>query len=375
MVEAGVCQASDCAQLPMAQKGITMPAQGLGTWKAESGKTGESVKIAIRNGYRMIDCANDYGNEAEIGKAIKACIDEGIVKREDLFLQAKLWNGNHRKEHVRPDLMATLEKLQTDYIDSYVIHWPQAAPSVSHLKNKPTLEDDGVHAAIYDSNDPETDTMFPIRADNGTYHIDAECHYIESWQAMEELLDEGLCKAIGLSNFNKRQIEEVRTLARHPVSVLQNECHPYFQQKDLMDYCRINKIIFQAYSPLCSRDRPWAGRGPPGSGSELLDDATIGGFAKKYNRTPAQITLRWHFQCGRSFVPKSVTPERIISNYQIWDFELTRDDMEEIAKMNINWRHLLWPECAEHMDYPFKDELPYDYTVPPVPADATAGKR
>ena len=148
---------------------------------------------------------------------------------------------------------------------------------------------------------------------------------------METLVDEGLAKSIGLSNFNKRQIEEVRQAARHPVSVLQNECHPYLQQKDLMDYCRINNIVFQAYSPLCSRDRPWAGRGPPGSGTELLDDEVIGGLATKYGKTTAQITLRWHFQCGRSFVPKSVTPERVASNFQIWDFELSREDMEQIG--------------------------------------------
>ena len=272
-------------------------------------------------------------------------------------------------------MMATLEKLQTPYIDSFVVHWPMACPSTYPLKKKGTYEDNGVNAAVYNPEDPSTDTMFPLRADNGKYHIDADCHYIESWKAMEVLVDEGLAKSIGLSNFNKRQIEEVRQIAKHPVSVLQNECHPYLQQKDLMDYCKLNGIVFQAYSPLCSRDRPWAGRGPPGSGKELLDDGVMAELGKKYGKTPAQITLRWHFQCGRSFVPKSVTPERIAGNFQIWDFELSREDMELIGNMNICWRHLLWPEAAEHPDYPFKDELPHDFVVPAVPADATAGKR
>eukprot|EP00400_MALV-I_sp_L67-5_P000497 gene497-1042_t len=238
----GPCKTEDCPKLPVAQgKDVKMPAQGLGTWKSAAGKTGASVEVAIKAGYRMIDCANDYGNESEIGKAIQKGISEGVVTREELFLQCKLWNGNHRKEHVRPDLMATLERLQTDYIDSFVIHWPMACPSRSHIKGAPTLESNGVNCVKYEEGKPETDTMFPLRED-GRYFIDADCHYIESWQEMEVLVDEGLAKSIGLSNFNKRQIEEVRQIARHPVSVLQNECHPYLQQKDLMDYCKINGI-------------------------------------------------------------------------------------------------------------------------------------
>merc|ERR1711860_270439 len=188
--------------------------------------------------------------------------------------------------------------------------------------------------------------------------------------AMEDLVEKGLVKSIGLSNFNRRQIEEVLSKAKkHFPSVLQNESHPYLQEKDLRDFCRINKIIFQAYSALGSWDRPWKVEGSitsgtPTAGYEVLNHPTILKIAeKKGGKTAAQIILRWHLEMGGAMVTKSVTPSRIQSNFEIWDFNLTAEDMREISDLNIGWRHLLWAETSMHEDYPFKDWLPHGYVL------------
>merc|ERR1712025_1374781 len=225
--------------------GTKMPRLGLGTWKAPAEQTKTAVVTAVKAGYRLIDCANDYDNEHVIGEALQELFKEGVVTREDLFIQAKLWNGNHRPEHVKPDLMKTLEDLQLDYVDSFVIHWPQAVPSTG--KN-PTLRPNGCYPAHHSK-----DTMFPL-TDEGYYSADMESHYVETWEAMEKLVDEGLTKTIGLSNFNRRQVEEVLVSAKkYKPAVLQNESHPYLHEKDLRNYCAINKIAFQVLFP-------WFGR-------------------------------------------------------------------------------------------------------------------
>eukprot|EP00667_Euglena_gracilis_P013041 EG_transcript_13428 len=349
--------------------GVDMPAIALGTWKSPPGLTGAAVKAAVRAGYRNIDCANDYGNEAEIGAALAELFAAGEVKREELFIQCKLWNSNHRKEHVRADLLASLKDLQLQYIDSFVIHWPQACPSTGKA---PAVCKDGPHPGPKDSG-----CMFPLEAD-GTYASDNACHYVETWHAMEELVDEGLCRSIGLSNFNRRQIREILEVAKkHRPVILQNEGHPYLQQKDLLDYCRREGIVFQAYSPLGSFDRPWAKAGsitsgPPSTGHELLTDPVLVAIAEKHGKTPAQIVLRWHVQRGAAAAPKSVTPGRIVENLAIFDFELPAAAMDAIGLLNCGWRHLVWAETAMHPDYPFKDELPHGYIPGPAPTSTTS---
>ena len=149
----------------------------------------------------MVDCANDYGNEAEIGQALKELLSSGAVKREELFIQAKLWNSNHRTDHVKVDLMATLEDLQLDYLDSFVIHWPQACPA--NGKNAAICRPPLNNKAAKNS---EGATMFPIDDKTGLYCSDNKCHYTETWKAMEALVDEGLVHSIGLSNFNAMQV-------------------------------------------------------------------------------------------------------------------------------------------------------------------------
>mmetsp|Transcript_5049 Transcript_5049/g.15141 ORF Transcript_5049/g.15141 Transcript_5049/m.15141 type:complete len:363 (-) Transcript_5049:71-1159(-) len=332
------------------RNGLEMPVVGLGTWKSARGKTGDAVRAAIKAGYRMIDCANDYGNEDEVGDAIADMIKEGVVKREDLFIQCKLWNTNHRKEHVKPDLMATLKDLQLDYVDSFVVHWPQACPATG---SRPAVGVDGIEPKPKDQ-----PTMFPLE-ENGHYASDNDCHFMEAYHAMEDLVDEGLCKSLGISNFNIRQIHEcLESAKKHLPCVLQNECHPYLQQKDIIDVCRNNQIVFQSYSPLGSGDRPWQRK--PGE-VELLDDPRLKEIADAKGKTVAQIVLRWHLDRGITCVPKSVTPSRIQGNIDLFDFKLEAEEIKAFDRLNQGRRFLMWDPTSLHPDYPFKEDLPFGY--------------
>ena len=163
------------------------------------------------------------------------------------------------------------------------------------------------------------------------------------------------------------QVREILENSRIKPAVLQNESHPYLHEKDLRDYCRIHNIAFQAYSPLGSGDRPWLKDGPPWSGVELLQDEELKKVAARHSKSVAQVVLRWHLQMGGCAAAKSVTPSRIAENIDIFDFELSADDMKVFDSRNIGWRHLLWPATAGHPDYPFKSSLPHDFKVPDAP--------
>jgi len=360
----------ECVTLP---NGLKMPRLALGTWKSPQAKTKAAVISAVKAGYRFIDCANDYDNEHTIGEALEELYAEGVVKRSDLFIQAKLWNSNHRPEHVEPDLDATLKDLKTTYVDSFVIHWPMACPSTG--KN-PTLRTNGNFPAHYSK-----DSMFPCD-DEGYYCFDQESHYVETWKEMEKLVDGGKTKTIGLSNFNKAQIVEILSIPgiKHRPAVLQNESHPYLQEKDLRDFCRVSGIVFQAYSALGSADRPWLKEGSltsglPTTGYEVLNHPVILKLAEKYGKTSANIVIRWHLQMNGSLVCKSVTPSRIEANYNVWDFELSPEDMELFHDLNVGWRHLLWAETSGHQDYPFKSDLPYGYVLGKPGVGSSAGAK
>ncbi|KAJ8600650.1 hypothetical protein CTAYLR_006930 [Chrysophaeum taylorii] len=333
-----------------------MPMVGLGTWKSPPGVTCAAVRAGLEAGYRLIDAANDYNNEVEVGEAL--C----DVPRSELFVQAKLWNTNHRPEHVRVDIEQTLKDLKLDYLDSYVIHWAQAAPSAGRASTRIN----GAYPAPAAAN-----SMFPLDED-GYFCSDNESHFVDTWKAMEDLVDEGLAKTIGLSNFNKAQVSEILGICRHPVSVLQCECHPYLQQKDLIDFCRTRGIVFQAFSPLGSGDTNLAVEMSP-SGTIPLRDPLVLKLAEKYEKDAAQIILRWQLQRGIAFVSKSANPARVRSNFDIFDWELEPDDMRAFDAINYGWRHLLWREVSHHPDYPFKDELPRDYELEKAPVASSSG--
>jgi len=303
--------------------GSEMPMVGLGTWKSKPGEVQKAVECAIQCGYRHLDCARVYGNEKEVGNGITSQISSGVVKREELFITSKLWNVFHAPKDVRGTLMDTLRDLQTSYLDLYLIHWPQG-----YVNNG---------------------NMFP-KDDQGKF-LYSDDDYVDTWKALIQLQHEGLVKNIGVSNFNQFQIARIIEQTQVTPAVNQIELHPYLVQNKLVDFCKSNKVVVTAYSPLGSADRPWATKDEP----VLLDDPKIKAIAERIGKSPAQVVLRFQIQRGVIVIPKSVTPSRIASNFQLFDFELSSEDMEVIGSFNRNFRGCALGWVSDHKYYPFND--------------------
>jgi len=287
---------------------------------------------AIELGYRHIDCAPAYGNEKEIGRALEVAF-KTLVRRDEIFITSKLWNSMHHPDDVEGACRKTLDDLQVEYIDLYLIHWP-----IAFQRGKELFPRTAEGKMIYD------------------YNIPLE----ETWKAMERLVEKGLTRAIGLSNFNQSQIQRILTIAKVPPAALQIECHPYLTQNSIISFCQRNEIAVTAFSPLGSPDRPWASPGDP----DLLHDAKVLSIASKYNKTPSKVILRFQVQRGVIVIPKSVTRERIQSNLEIFDFELSQQDMDTIQSLNQNWRACVpcievngkkVPRDLHHPDFPFHE--------------------
>jgi len=303
--------------------GYSIPIVGLGTWQSPPGEVDRAVRDAIDAGYRHLDCAFGYGNENEVGNAIQAKIAEGVVKREDLFITSKLWNTYHEPQHVRLCVEMSLKNLKLDYLDLYLIHWPHSF-KYSGAENFPKNADGSM---IYDYTD-----------------------YLDTWGALEVLVDEGLIRSIGVSNFNSEQLDRVYTNSRIKPVMNQVECHPYLNQSRLIEYCRARSVAVTGYSPLGSPNRPWAQPGDP----QLMEDPKIVAIAKKYNRSPAQILIRYQIQRGVVVIPKSTTKTRIVGNFDVFGFELTAEDVKTIDGFDCNGRLVLLLRDESHLYYPFK---------------------
>jgi 2,5-diketo-D-gluconate reductase A len=255
------------------QNGTVMPQLGLGVYQAQDGdQVEQAVLAAIDAGYRSIDTASLYRNESGVGNAIK----KASVPRQELFVTTKLWNADQGYDSTLKAFDESLSKLGLDYIDLYLIHWPA----------------------------PEKDL------------------YVDTWRALEKLYKDGKVKAIGVSNFFPEHLERLKHETDIFPVINQVELHPSLQQRNITEYCEANNIAVEAWSPI------------GGPGSEDLKHPIIADLSERYNKSPAQIVLRWHIQHGRVVIPKSVHAERIQENADIFDFELSADDIAAIDAMD-----------------------------------------
>ncbi|MGI8316323.1 aldo/keto reductase [Halobacillus mangrovi] len=261
---------------------IEMPQLGFGVWQVEEADAVPAVTKALETGYRSIDTAAIYGNEKQVGEAIRQS-DQG---RDELFITTKVWNTDQGYDNTIKALETSLDKLGLEYVDLYLIHWPT----------------------------PEYD------------------QYVETYKAMEQLHKDGKVKAIGVCNFNIEHLQRILDECEVKPAVNQVECHPYLAQNELKDFCRQNGIHLEAWSPLMQ-------------GGEVLKNETIQSIAKNHGKTPAQVIIRWHLQNDTIVIPKSVTPSRIEENFDVFDFELTGEDMQAINKLDRGERK--GPEPSE----------------------------
>jgi len=289
--------------------GDSMPTLGLGTWKSAPGEVYDAVKEAVRLGYRHIDCAPVYGNESEVGRALAESFKQGDVDRKDMWITSKLWNNAHAAEDVKPALERTLHDLQLDYIDLFLIHWPVV-----------------IRKGI----------QFPRSGEDLISLRDLPLS--TTWKAMETMVEDGLCRHIGVSNFSTVKLRALTDAARLKPEMNQIELHPFLQQPGMLDFCKQSGVHLTAYSPLGSPDRP---RGLKDKNEPvLLEDPVLTAIARRRGITPAQVLIAWAIGRGTAVIPKSVHPERIRENLAAADAALTPEEMREIAGLDRNRRYV-----------------------------------
>ncbi|XP_003495005.1 aldo-keto reductase family 1 member C21-like isoform X1 [Cricetulus griseus] len=310
--------------------GHFIPVLGFGTAvpeKFSKSKIKEPIKIAIEAGIYHFDCASIYKTEEYVGESIRTKIADGTLRREDIFYTSKVWCNCLRPELVRSSLEQSLKKVQLDYVDLYIMHFPMAL--------KPGEEE------------------FPVD-EHGKLIFDT-VDLCVTWEAMEKCKDAGLTKSIGVSNFNRRQLEMILNkpgLKYKPVCN-QVECHPYLNQMKLLDFCKSNDIALVAYGVLgTQRYTGWVDQNSP----VLLDEPVLHCMAKKYNRTPALIALRYQLQRGIVALNSTFNEEHIKENIQVFEFQLSSEDMKVLDGLNRNQRYVTALIFDGHPNFPFSDE-------------------
>ncbi|CAN4125888.1 unnamed protein product [Withania somnifera] len=288
--------------------GFKMPMMGLGVWRME-GKDIKNLLInAIKIGYRHFDCAADYQNEAEVGEALAEAFQTGLVKREDLFITTKLWNSDHG--HVLEACKDSLKKLRLDYLDLYLVHFPVATRHTGVGTTASALGEDSV------------------------LDIDTTISLETTWRGMEDLVSLGLVHSIGISNYDIFLTRDCLAYSKVKPAVNQIETHPYFQRESLVRFCQKHGICVTAHTPLggAAANTEWFGT------VSCLEDPALKGLAEKYKKTVAQVILRWGIQRNTVVIPKSSKLERLQENFDVFDFELTKEDMDLIKSLDRNYR-------------------------------------
>lgn len=278
------------AKIRLADGTGAMPAIGFGTLIRDPVAARQAISVALEVGFRHFDCAELYRNEDVVGEAMREAFEAGTVQRQDLFVTTKLWNNNHRPERVGPALEASLRRLQLDYVDCYLIHTPFAFQA--------------------------GDEQYP-NDEHGQPILDAGVTLLETWRAMERLVDEGKCRSIGLSDVRLDKVKEIVAAARIQPAVIEVESHPYLPEWELLDFCLQHAMVLLAFAPLGHGMEP-----------KVTDDPVIRAIAQRVHKTPAQVALAWAAQRGSALLTTSTNPERIRQNFEI--SPLPDDAMQEI---------------------------------------------
>ncbi|WP_413432411.1 aldo/keto reductase [Crateriforma spongiae] len=317
--------------------GSKLPKVGLGFWKIPGDQCDQVVSTAIDLGYRHFDCACDYGNEAEIGAAMSKQFSSGSINRDELWVTSKLWNTYHRREHVRLAVEKTLRDLQLDYLDLYHIHFPISLEFVP-------FEDRYPPAWFFDP-DAKSPAMKPVQVP-----------IRETWAAMEELVDAGLVRHIGICNFGVSLIRDLISDCRIRPSVLQVELHPYLTQNHLVRYAESENIAVTAFSPLGAKS--YQPLGMAEASDSVLDHSVVQRIAEETGRSTAQVVLRWGVQRGTAVIPKSQQAAHLADNLNLFDFELTESQMKSISGLDQHRRFndpAVFCEAAFNTYYPIFD--------------------
>ncbi|KAH9388168.1 Alcohol dehydrogenase [NADP(+)] [Tyrophagus putrescentiae] len=318
------------ASVPKVQlnDGTSVPILGLGTYEAPKGETKRVVALALKAGYRHLDCADFYENEDEVGEAIEEAIAGGLLTRDQLFVTTKVWPNWYAPGRPTTSIKRSLSRLRLAYVDLALVHWPT-----------PLKQDD--------SNFYPTD-------ESGQALFDYSITLLDVWKEFEAIKAAGLAKSIGVSNFNSAQIQDLIDHSGTVPSMNQVESHPFLGQQKLLAWCRSKGIALTAYSPLAR-----TGTAEKKNTSSPLENEVVRAIANAHAVSPAQVCIRWQVQRGVIVIPKSATPARIEANFNVFSFALTEAEMAAMDGLNANRRNNTWSQFGinKHKDWPFAIEF------------------